>query len=287
MGEWQPTTIRRFVTGLPTSAQTTLVQTDAGPGFLKAMGGPEGPHTLASEVVATQLAAWFGLSTLDWAIIPVDEVDEIPFLDREKNRIGQAMPGPAFITRAEQGVTWGGGDRELKLLVNPQDISRLVVFDTWVLNCDRRAPADPDTNRRRKPKWDNVFLSEEAPAGQFLLKAIDHTHCFTCGREWTRRLARVDTIKDSRVFGLFPAFRDFLNRDAVIQAAGDLKSISQQVVQEMIQRVPKEWDVRQMARTALADLVVGRAAYVAETIEARLWPQGELFPEDETESPET
>ncbi|WLD14663.1 HipA family kinase [Planctellipticum variicoloris] len=262
------------------------METDVGSAYVKAMGGPEGPHTLASEVVVTQLAAWFGLSTFDWAIVIVDEFDEIPFLDKDGNQTGQATPGPSFITRAEQGVTWGGGDRELKLLVNPQDISRLVVFDTWVLNCDRHSPADPETGRRRKPNRDNVFLSEEAPAGQFLLKAMDHTHCFTCGREWTRRLGQVDTIRDSRVFGLFPEFRKFLKKDAVTQAATDLRTITAEVVREMIDCVPNEWDVKREARNALVDLVVGRAIFVAETIETRLWPQGSLFPDDEEGNPE-
>ena len=45
------------------------METDAGKGYLKALGGPEGPHTLACEWVATQLARWFGLSTFDFAIL--------------------------------------------------------------------------------------------------------------------------------------------------------------------------------------------------------------------------
>ncbi len=245
------------------------------------MGGPEGPHTLASEVVATQLASWFGLSTFEWAIIVVDEIDEIPFLDKEQKQTGLASPGPAFIVKAESGATWGGGDRELKMLVNSEGISRLVVFDTWVLNCDRYSL--PKENLLGKPRInrDNVFLSDKAPAGQFLLKAMDHTHCFTCGREWTKKLAQVDIMKDSRVFGLFPEFRDFLRQDIVIKAAADLKNISREMVSEMLRQIPNEWEVTQQASDALVNLVIGRAAFVAETIEEQLCPQGELFPKDE------
>ena len=282
---WKPTTLTRFVKAFPSSGHTALVETDAGLGYVKAMGGSEGLHTLAAEVVGTQLASWFGLSTFDWAIIEIDEIDEIPFHDKNGNKVGQAVPGPAFITRAEQGTQWSGGDRELKLLVNPQDISRLVVFDTWVLNCDRRGPTDPVTNRCRKPNTDNVFLSAEAPAGEFLLKAIDHTYCFTCGREWTRKLSQVDIIRDSRVFGLFPEFRACLDRPTVVQAATHLTRITPADVAAMIQQIPREWGVSSEARTALVELVVGWAAYVADTIEAQLWPQ-RVFPEDETEASE-
>jgi len=286
MQDWKPQTIRRFVKGLPSSARTAVGETDVGLGYLKAMGGPEGPHTLASEVVVTQLAAWFGLPTFDWGIITVDELDEIPFVDKLGNRAGQATPGPAFITRAEKGATWGGTERELKHLVNSQDVSRLVIFDTWVLNCDRHSQPKPEVGRSRKPNRDNVFLSHEAPDGVFLLKAMDHTHCFTCGGEWTKRLAHVDTMKDGRVYGLFPEFREFLERDVVSQASEDLKLITSEVVTEMANQIPKEWDVKREALDALVDLVVGRATFVAETITSKIWPQGSLFSEDEAGSPE-
>lgn len=286
MQDWRPQTIRRFVKGLPSSARTAVVETDVGLGYLKAMGGPEGSHTLASEVVVTQLAAWFGLPTFDWSIIKVDELDEIPFFDKNGNRDGLATPGPAFITRAEKGAPWGGTERELKHLVNSQDVSRLVVFDTWVLNCDRHSQPKPEVGWIRKPNRDNVFLSYQAPDGDFLLKAMDHTHCFTCGREWTKKLAHVDIMKDGRVFGLFPEFRDFLKRDAVSQASADLKLITSEVVTEMANQIPNEWDVTREALDALVNLVVRRASFVAETITSKIWPQGNLFSEDEAENPE-
>jgi len=249
------------------------------------MGGPEGPHTLAAEVVATQLAAWFELATFDWSILRVDELDEIPFLDRDGNQTGQAEPGPAFITRAEAGFSWSGGERQLRRLANPEHISRLIVFDTWTLNCDRHAPANARTGQMRKPNRDNVFLSEEAPAGQFLLKAMDHTHCFTCGREWTRRLSNVDTIQDDRIYGRFPEFTPFLQREIVMQAAADLATMTAETAWQMVHRIPTEWDVSSNVQTKLVELIVGRAAFVANTIESRLWRQGQLFRGDEVGDP--
>ena len=56
-----------------------LVRTDAGDGYLKAMGNPAGEHALACELVGTQLAAWFGLPVFDFAIIQVTAADELPF----------------------------------------------------------------------------------------------------------------------------------------------------------------------------------------------------------------
>jgi len=99
---WQPTTIKRFVKAFPTSACTALVETDAGKGYLKALGGPEGPHTLACEWVAAQLARWFGLSTFDCAIVPVTEEDEIPFHKGGKAQVGP--PSSHGRNRASRGA---------------------------------------------------------------------------------------------------------------------------------------------------------------------------------------
>ena len=123
------------------------------------------------------MAHWFGLPTFDFAILNLDAADEIPFESG-----GKAAPGPAFVTRATKGNTWGGEDGELDLLENPEAISRLVVFDTWTRNCDRYPP----DLEMRKPNRDNVFLNSTSEReDRFRLIAMDHTHCFTCGRDLT------------------------------------------------------------------------------------------------------
>lgn len=275
-GRWHPEIIRRFVKGFPTSARTALVETDIGPGYLKGMGGPEGPHTLAAEVVATQLAEWLGLPTFDCAVITLDDIDEIPFVDKDGNQTGMAAPGPAFITRQERGGPWSGVKRDLNKLANPDDISVLVVFDTWVLNCDRFAPKPKGDLGKPRINCDNVFLSENAPGGEFLLTAMDHTHCFSCGRAWTRGLSRIDIIREERVFGLFPEFRSFLKPDTVARTADKLRSIDRANVVRMTELIPNDWDVSQQALEALVELIFGRAHFVAETIVSRIWPQGSL-----------
>src|SRR4051794_38425377 len=101
--DWQPTTVTRFLRGIPSSARTAVVETDAGTGYLKALGNPEGPNTLACELVGTRLAQWLGLPTLDFALINIDDVDEIPFYNSAGEMDGRAFPGAAFITREERG----------------------------------------------------------------------------------------------------------------------------------------------------------------------------------------
>lgn len=265
---WKPQTIVRFIDNFPTGAATILVKTDQGEGYLKAMGNPGGEHCLACEYVGTQLAQWFELPTFDFTLIQVTDVDKLPF-----SKGGSAKPGPAFISRKERGGAWGGADRELKRLVNPDDLTRLVIFDTWTLNWDRYSVKDKGKPRINR---DNVFLSEEAPKGQLLLKAIDHTHVFTRGGELTSKLAHVDRVKDNQLYGLFPGFRPFLSEKAAMRGIERLKEFTRAKAEKIVHSIPKEWDVSESAKKAVVDLLVSRARYLAEGIMTMLWPQGEL-----------
>lgn len=271
---WRPTTFLRFEEGRGSSMDTARIVTDAGPAFIKAMGNRQGPHALACEYVGTQLAQWFGLPTFDFAILTIDtEVDEIPFL-----RGGSAKSGPAFVTRAAAGHTWGGSENELMCLVNPTAISRLVVFDTWTRNCDRHPP---DLSVRR-PNYDNVFLEDVGPkgAGQCRLLAMDHGHCFTSAEELNARVARIDFVKDPGLYGLFPAFVSRVHQTDVESAVGELRQLSREFVASVVESVPREWEVTGRARAAWIDLICRRADFVADTILAKIarrcWP-GQLF----------
>lgn len=99
---WQPAIIRHAVQAFPTAASAVLVATDAGQGYLKALGNDGGPHRLAADWVGTQLAQWLGLPVFDFAVIEVLPENEIPFFNGSR-----ALPGPAFITRRDPGMPWG------------------------------------------------------------------------------------------------------------------------------------------------------------------------------------
>jgi hypothetical protein len=259
---WCPTTFLRFERGFNTSMGTARIITDAGPAYIKAMGNRQGPHCLACEWVGTQLARWFGLPTFDFAIMNLEEADEVPFI-----RGGKAAPGPAFVSRAADGRAWSGTDADLDLLDNPEALSWLVVFDTWTLNCDRH-PADLAT---RRPNKDNVFLVREgATQGHYRLIAMDHTHCFTCGRDLTDRMADIDHVKDERLYGLFPVFLPRLLGDELKHATDRLRTVNKGTFTAIVESVPREWDVSQRARKGWNELLYKRAQYVAETIADRL-----------------
>ena len=154
----------------------------------------------------------------------------------------------------------------------------MVVFDTWVRNCDRYSNNLP-TNRAN---YDNVLLETLVgnDAGNLRLIAMDHTHCFTCGSDLDPSVANIETVKDPRVFGLFPAFRPFADKAVVLATCDRLREMTADVAQEVVASVPEAWEVSAGARIALRDFIVQRAGFVADNMIDWLgplcWPQAEL-----------
>jgi hypothetical protein len=219
---------------------------------------------LACEWIGSRLAQWFGLSTLDFGIMRVEEEDEIPL---EPGRT--AAPGAAFVSLREPGYQWSGDTISANTLVNPEDIGKLVVFDTWLLNADRHPPEGE--MRRENP--DNVFLStrDKIPE-KYRILAIDHTHCLTGGAEPNRRLMSIGRIKDSRVYGLFAAFKPFLAASTVRPAVEKLAMISATVVEDILGELPPEWGIGKSAGAWVRELLLSRAQYLAEGIDEVFTP---------------
>ncbi len=154
-------------------------------------------------------------------------------------------------------------------MVTPADIGKLVLFDTWTRNCDRHPP----DLTKRKVNRNNVFLSTEGMEdGKLQLVAMDHTHCFNCGRDLNAALSNIDLIKGDEMFGLFPEFKPFIRAHwQVLQdAVAKLRTLDPAWVRGLVDAVPAAWEVDAVGRTALATLVCERANYVNESFIALL-----------------
>jgi hypothetical protein len=272
--QWQPSFIKRQEAALKTGTLVLKVQTDQGPAFVKAMGNPEGPHVLVCDLVGTRLANWFGLPTFEFATIEVIPAYGLTFFED-----GEVEAGPAFITKEDPGDSWGGADRQLKELSNPDDITRLVVFDTWTLNCDRHAPGGRRINRN------NVHLSNDAPEEKLLLRAMDHSHCFTCGRPLTPKISHIQQVQDEEIYGLFPEFEPWVDCRIVGQTIEKLQSFTLIEARALTQDIPKEWDLGDATTEALNQFLTSRAAFLASSIMNKLCPAfGPVSPTEEAES---
>jgi len=271
--DWRPRELLRIEAVRPTNMQVVLAVTDAGKAYIKPLGGSDhGPHCLACELVGTRLANWFGLATLDHAVLGLTALDAEMIRDAG----GQAEAGAAFATRAvSEASPWGGSAEELERASNPETIPGLVVFDTWTLNWDR-CPPEGDA---RRPNYDNVLLAKEQDKqGRVRIIAIDHGECFSQAQELTSGLASIERTHDDRIFGLFSGFRPFMRQEWIDAAAQLLGQVDRQMVSDWVGEIPDEWLVRDSAKKALVNLICTRASYLADTIAGRLrFSSGQLY----------
>ncbi len=249
---------------LETSTGTAVVETDAGTGYLKALGNPEGPHALVCELIGTRLAAFLGLQTLDWALVNLPQGKAINYSNGTHSKAGTA-----FVTRDESASEessrpWDGTEADLECLENPSDLAGLVVLDTWTRNCDRFSESGFAGEARRNLR--NVLLSPVGTApGMLRLLAIDHTHCFTCGREITPRIANLASVRDSKLYGLFPEFSRYVSREAVKRPLERAQTLSREAASR-ITAVPADWGLGAEAREALGTFLLDRAIYLGENL---------------------
>ena len=265
MNAWNPTRFERWEDcNDRCSTGVARIQTDSGPAYLKALGNAEGPHALVREWVGTSLARWFGLTTFDFARIGLEPGFDIK-LGREKT----AEPGPAFVTRAEPGLPWSGKIEEFKHVVNPGELTGLIILDTWLLNADRFPPGDGE----RHPNYDNVFLSTEGLSGkERRLVAMDFTECLKPPSTLTTRIADIGNWQEKRLFCFFPEFRDLIQRASYEQGLARLSEATQAEMEPIVQQLPREWDVSNPVRDAITRLLVQRAAFLVEHLPKALGP---------------
>jgi len=259
---WCPTEYIFTLRSTDSSTGVARIRTDVGEAFIKALGNPVGPHALVREFLGTALAEWMSLRTFDYAIFEVGGTDRI--------RLGHARdarPGPAFVARAEKGISWFGDDRSLESVVNIEQVAGIIVLDTLILNWDRCPPIDDN----RRPNYGNIFLSLEGGiAGQFEMVTIDHTHCLGGGQELSRRLLGIEAVKDDRIFGAFPQFARYVKKETVREAVSKLRSLNDGVLTRILDHIPRQWSVSDSLRDHIRSFLVQRAAYLADNIEGKL-----------------
>lgn len=220
------------------------------------MGNPEGPHTLLSELVGTRVAGWLGLPVFEHAVVRVQMDGLVDYANGQRSQ-----RGPAFLSKCYSGTAWDGESKVLEVVENLGDIAGLVLLDTWLLNCDRYSVRD----QKVRANYRNVFLSDrQAKPGRFRIVALDHTHCFTCGRHLKKGNLALNAIRDQRLFGHFPAFREHLSSEAFKPSLFRLQEFHQGIAERITADLPGEWEATPELLAALVDFLTQRAAFLCE-----------------------
>lgn len=143
----------------------------------------------------------------------------------------------------------------MKKLDRPEDVAKLVIFDTWVRNIDRYAAQGDGTANR-----DNLLFAPTAQ-GKFRMHPIDHASCFVSAD--FDELAGPEALADKEIYGLFPEFRPYLTPNRVADAIEQMLAIPADSVRDVVNSVPPQWGVTAQERDRLAEMIIGRAPLVA------------------------
>ena len=266
---WQPGKLTHVVDALHNSTRPLHVATDSGDAIMKSLGNPAGPEALAFELVGTELARWIGLKTPDFATLRLQGIpkDWCPHFAIED--------GHAFLSRYMPAATFDGHRAILERLSNPNDIARLVVFDTWVLNEDRYPP--DNAFDEKPPNLDNLMFARRRGGRRlkYDLIVFDHTHAFSnAGYDGLDDGGRVTA---DGVYGFFPLFKPYMTYDAIKAATDRLREVDADEVQTLLDAVPADWGLTGALKRVWHVLICERAQFVADTIEEKIIYQLELW----------
>lgn len=225
--------------------------------FVKPMYEGVSCDCLVCEYVISLLSAAFRICTPRCGIVKLDRLQARMF--------GQptVIEGSAFVSEEVAAGQWNGDGRDLSTIKNLDEISRLIVFDTWVLNRDRFCPSGRPVGINNGPHQNFANVLVAGKRGQRRrMYAIDHGHAITYGEPIDVSIIADPKIKDSEVLGLFPGFREHVSLESLEQAVEDLKHIDPNLIAKVINLIPADWEFAESQRGFLADFLLLRAQFV-------------------------
>lgn len=261
---WQPKKIERVTGVLETSTKPLRVITDDGPAIVKYMGNQAGLDALICELIGTELANDIGLVTPDFALADISalELPTHPLLGIE--------PGPAFFSRWEEATSLSPRSTLLGNLRHPDDIAKLVTFDTWLRNKDRFE--DAADGGYGNENFDNLLLRPDKRKVQLLV--IDHTHAIAettlddeLGQDW---------VDEQKVYGRFGQFAPFMTRRGVQVALTAISTIDVERIEGICQGVPREWGMTHALAQRLSVCIAERGGKLGSWLPAALFDQYEM-----------
>ena len=238
--------------------------TDCGPAIVKYMGNQAGLEALICELVGTELANYVGLVTPDFAVA------KMPKLELPSHPLLNVKPGPAFYSRWEEATSLSPRSALLSNVRHADEISKLVVFDTWLRNRDRFV--DSAGEEFGYENFDNLLLRQDKRKVQILV--IDHSHAIVAttiedelGQGW---------IDEQKVYGRFLQFAPLVSRRGVRAALEAISKIDVGTIESICERTPREWGMTLALGKQLSMCLVERGAKLGSWLPAALFDQYEM-----------
>jgi hypothetical protein len=265
--------VRSFIRRFSTNSQAAQIETDCGEYVIKAINNRDGPPVLVADWVGSMAARWLGLLVPDFSIVTLPDTVDVP-LEAQGQLLATA--GPCFGSKFVTSAGWDGDPDALGKVENPEMIPAVVIADTWLRNLDRFCRDEHGALRFNNPG--NLLLrTDGASKGRFILSAIDFGYSLG-GPSWTpRRLSEIGSTNDDTIYGCFPAFRHYMQRQWLGPVLERLETLTVEVARTFLADVPAEWGLRHDGSDAVVEFLVRRSRHVADKLGNMTWEDDTIW----------
>ena len=221
---------------------------------VKFPGNPNGSKALINELIASRLCEYLNLPIMEYQLIAVKRDNYRESIDSDI----EPIEGTAFGTVYNDYLLTVLNSGEIRRASNSYDAIKILVFDLLIGNYDRNKG-----NLMINPQTKKVIM-------------IDHTHIFNLGVIWDScQLKRLEQesfdVTKLHPFNYNNIINALVRNDQFYFELNNfvdrVKNIDRGFVKEILDGIPRDWDISNQEKIAITDFIVNRFKRVDEILE--------------------
>lgn len=223
--------------------------------IVKLLNNDESNRVLINELVSYQIAEKLNLPIPNYGVGIVDNRTDLQ-ISIDSNQIGKC-----FYTERIDKVTSLVDNKKLiqNYIANKSDFLKIILFDNLIYNKDRHKG--------------NILMNTGFKNKDNCIYVIDHTHVFDLGPMWNKyqlcnRIRELD-YKNKQVMEYnqetykILVDKDRLSLDKLLNEADVFKKVlTSDIIYEMLENVPEEWEMDEWDKTMLFNYINYRVMYI-------------------------
>jgi len=221
---------------------------------VKFPGNIQGEKTLVNEFIASNLCEYLDLPILDYKLIRVKIED---YNENTENEI-TPLEGTAFGTIYNDKALIILNSGMIASSINRNDAIKILIFDLMIGNFDRNKG--------------NLMIDSVTKK----LIMIDHTHIFSIGTLWDEyqlprlieekfEVEKLHTFNYDRIIESIKYSKEFYDELNIF--INKVKNISRSFIEDIMRRIPDDWNVTKNEKNLLVDYIYKRFNRVEEILE--------------------
>lgn len=197
-----------------------------------------------NEYVVSKLAVHLSLPVVKFelAYIPDEFIKQTPELHSKKYKFGSGTQiACLFIENSLDFKTLLDSPPSKEEVKNYDMLAGMIVFDKWVYNVDRTK---------------SNLLLERLNEGNFYVHMIDQGKCFPGGYNWNAKTVSQKEKEKNKYQVTYQWAFSLLQQEDILSFINNIYSFPNELIYEVIQSIPEDWEVSNEERQALYNFLV-------------------------------